>query len=141
MLGHMAEYSKTPLIDKVGIKENMKIAIIGAPRGFKASLILDRNVEYAEHGRDFDIVMYFSNSFGKLRAKMRTLRRMIKENGAVWVCWPKKGAKLLGDFHEDDIRRLALDFQLVDVKVIAINETWSGLKLVVPVALRVPPRA
>lgn len=137
----MAGYTKTPLIAKVGVKENMKIAILGAPLGFKAELLGHAKVNYAEHGRDFDVVMYFSNSLSKLRAKIRTLRRMMKENGALWICWPKKGAKLLGDFSENDIRRLALSLQLVDVKVIAINETWSGLKLVIPVALREPPRA
>jgi hypothetical protein len=85
--------------------------------------------------------MYFTNSFTELRAKMRTLRRMIKATGAIWICWPKTGARLLGDFKEDDIRRLALDLKLVDVKVAAIDETWSGLKLVVPVALRVSRHA
>lgn len=139
----MASYSPKSLIDKLGVKPGMKIAIVGSPPGFKSALVLPRGVEYAEHGRDFNIVMYFSNSFGKLRAKMRTLRRMIKEDGAIWICWPKsrrdwtQSSPLLGDFKEDDIRKLALSLQLVDVKVVAVNETWSGLKLVVPVALRI----
>lgn len=137
MVKHMASYAPKPLIDKLGIKSGMKVAILGSPRGFKSALVLPKGVEYAEHGREFDVVMYFSNSFEKLRAKMRTLRRMIDEDGAIWICWPKTGAAVLGDVQEDDIRQLALMLQLVDVKVVAINETWSGLKLVIPVALRI----
>lgn len=132
----MAGYSQTPLIDKLGIKDGMKVAILGTTRARKASMLKDRKVEYAEHGLHFDVVMYFSKSFSELRVQMPTLRRMINDNGMIWICWPKKAAKLLCDFSENDIRRLAIETQLIDVKVIAVDETWSGLKLVIPVALR-----
>lgn len=132
----MAGYSPKPLIDKLGIKSGMKVAIIGSPRGFKSALVLPHGVIYAEHGQDFDVVMYFTPSLTTLRAKIRSLRRMLKPNGMVWVCWPKATGPMLSDIKEDDIRQLALGLQLVDVKVVAIDNTWSGLKLVIPVANR-----
>ena len=132
----MSGYSQTPLEKKLGFKPGMKVAIQGAPRGFLAGLDLPAKVKIDTHGQDHDMVIYFVNSFAQLKAKMRTLRRMIKQEGMIWICWPKLGGKLLRDFNEDDIRRLAISFQLVDVKVISVNEAWSGLKLVVPTALR-----
>ncbi len=133
----MPAYSKTSLEQKLGLKAGMKIALQGAPRGFLSSLKLPTQVKVDTHGTDHDLVIYFTGSFGTLKAKMRTLRRMIKQNGMIWICWPKLGGKLLRNFNEDDIRRLAISFQLVDVKVISVNESWSGLKLVIPVSMRV----
>lgn len=132
----MAGYSPKPLIEKLGIKPDMKVAIIGSPPGFKSALVLPRGLVYAEHGQDFDAVMYFTPSLTTLRAKMRSLRRMLKPNGMLWVCWPKASGPMLSDIKEADIRQLALGLQLVDVKVVAIDNTWSGLKLVIPLAYR-----
>ena len=135
----MAGYSPQPLIEKLGIKSGMKIAILDSPKAFTSTLKLPNDIGIAKQGKEFDAIMYFSNSFGALRKKLPALRNMIKQDGMIWICWPKTGAKLLGDFKEDDVRRLAIGLQLVDVKVAAVDETWSGLKLVIPVALRTLP--
>ena len=137
----MSGYSSKPLIDKLGIRPGMKLAILGAPKGYKTLLgELPAFVQMAERGRGFDIVQYFVTSSGKLNFRLPILARMIKPDGMIWISWPKKSSRVETDLTEDVVRRLAIDHELVDIKVVAIDETWSGLKLVIPTVLRGKPR-
>jgi hypothetical protein len=86
--------------------------------------------------RQTDIVHLFSDRKARLKAEIGTLRKSIKSDGAIWVSWPKKASKVPTDVTEDTIRELALPLGLVDVKVCAVSDVWSGLKLVIRKELR-----
>jgi hypothetical protein len=129
----MAGYSATPLPKKLGIAEGMKAAIIGAPCDY-ATLIggLPDDVTIVP-GLDepLDFIHCFETSEAGLRALFPQLRSSLKPAGMVWVSWPKKASKRLTDIDERKVRRIGLDTGLVDVKVCAVDEVWSGLKFVI----------
>ncbi len=135
----MAGYSGTPLDRKLGIKAGMTIAVLGAPTGYTKTLKLPPGARYIRTlTGPLDLVQFFTKSRAELVAKLPALIAALRPSGALWVSWPKKASKVLTDVTEDVIRKVALPLGVVDVKVCAVDETWSGLKLVRRVANRAP---
>jgi hypothetical protein len=134
----MAGYSGTPLAKKLGIKRESRVWAPGAPRGYKR-LISPLPAEaklVARAAHELDIIHLFTKSRRELASKLPGLIPRIKRDGSIWVSWPKKASQVETDVTEDLIRTLALPLRLVDVKVCAVDETWSGLKLVIRKHLR-----
>ncbi len=129
----MAGYSGTPLAKKLGFKEGCRVRVSHAPDDYEA-LISSRpdNVFISRSIRqDIDIWHFFTKSAAELERQLPKMQDAINQDGMIWVSWPKKASNVLTDLTEDVIRRHALALDLVDVKVCAIDETWSGLKLVI----------
>jgi hypothetical protein len=129
----MAGYSGTPLTQKLGIKAGQKVVAIGAPAGY--SKLLAPLPEAVSFSRDATagagFVHLFISERKALEKETKRLRKLIAETGVVWVSWPKKASKVETDVTEDVIRDVALPLGFVDVKVCAVDETWSGLKLMI----------
>jgi hypothetical protein len=133
-----AGYSGTPLVSKLGVKAGSKVAILGAPDGFDATLgELPEGVVVARRlGGSKDMVIFFTTERRVLERRLDALRKAIAPDGMVWVAWPKQAAKVPTDVTEDVVREVVLPTGLVYVKVCAIDATWSGLKLVIRKELR-----
>jgi hypothetical protein len=133
-----AGYSGTPLPRKLGFKPGMRAALLGAPEGFDATLgeLPDGVVVTPRLGGAKDLVIVFVTERADLARRVKALRRAIAPDGMVWVAWPKKASKVPTDMTEDVVRDAVLPTGLVDVKVCAIDATWSGLKLVIRKELR-----
>ena len=132
----MAGYSPNPLIKKLGIKSNSKIKILDEPEGYWDWIgPLPEGVSTEAKNR-FDFVHLFVKSRKKFEKELLILREKIKTDGMIWVSWPKKSSKVESDMDENCIRDFALKNKLVDIKVCAVSEVWSGLKLVIPVKYR-----
>jgi hypothetical protein len=132
-----AGYSGTPLQKKLGFKPGMTAAFLDAPDGLERLLgELDGvSVKRSLRG-SADIVLCFVIARRDLERRAGRLREAIAPDGSVWVCWPKRASKVPTDMTEDVVRDVLLQTGLVDVKVAAVDETWSGLKLVVRRELR-----
>ena len=128
----MAGYSGTPLIKKLGIKEGHRVSFVNAPKGFRTELgKLPTNVVVKTRGQEqLDFVLVFTKSESSLRREFPILAEQLKPNGMLWVSWPKKSSKVETDLRFENVQRIGLDAGLVDVKICAINDTWSGLKFV-----------
>jgi len=126
----MAGYSKTTLIQKLGIKAGSKVFIFQAPAEVAEILTpLPEGVKVLKKlGSDVDYIHYFAESISLLESAFAGLKAGLAKDGMLWISW-RKGKKGT-DLTENDVRRIALAHGLVDVKVCAIDETWSGLKLV-----------
>lgn len=133
-----AGYSGTPLLKKLGIKENMKVRLIHAPGNYMELLEQDIQAQVAGKNDIPDLVHLFVTSKMQFETDMRQLEAVYQSNSSVitWVSWYKKSAGIPTDVTEEVIRQYALQHNLVDIKVCAVNEQWSGLKLVVPKAKR-----
>ncbi|MEI2739820.1 MAG: hypothetical protein V9F01_13685 [Chitinophagaceae bacterium] len=133
-----AGYSGTPLIKKLGIKPEMKILLINQPVEYY--LLLETNItdQLCKKNEVPDLVHLFVKSNKEFEGEMKKIKSVCKKNTAViiWVSWYKKSAKIATDVTEDVIRNYALKNDLVDVKVCAVSDMWSGLKLVVPLSKR-----
>lgn len=127
-----AGYSGTPLVRKLGVKEGMKVVVLGAPEGFGLEGV---EVRTRLAGK-VDVVVFFTKERVKLEARLGALRRAVEPDGALWVAWPKRASRVATDVTEDVVREVVLPTGLVDVKVCAIDEVWSGLKVVVRKELR-----
>jgi hypothetical protein len=129
----MAGYSGTPLAQKLGIRPAMTVIVINEPADYRQLLGEGADgVEFSDRTRtDSGFVHLFAKSRGELEKLLSRLRTKIPDTGTVWVSWPKKSAGIPTDVTEDVIRAVALPLGFVDVKVCAIDETWSGLKLMV----------
>ena len=123
-----AGYSGTPLVKKLGIKPGMRLALAGAPRGFRRELIgLPRDVRISpQMDKSPDLIVWFVQSRRALEGMMPAVAGMIV--GGLWVAWPKKASGVHTDVTEDVIRAAGLANGLVDYKVCAIDNIWSGLK-------------
>ena len=129
-------YSDTPLEKKLGIKPGARIKIINAPSGYKKLFSdLPADLKFNSKGKQ-DIIHLFIKSIDELYAMLPDLKSEIEQAGAIWVSWPKKSSGIKTDVAEDRIRECAVTNGLVDVKVCAVDETWSALKLVIPLKLR-----
>ncbi len=130
-----AGYSHRTLVEKLGIRPGDKIAIIGAPAGYRKTLgPLPPDVRNpGPNTTNLDFVQLFVRDRKALVDQLRDLRKHIKPTGMIWVSWPKQASGVPSDLTEDVIRTVAIETGLVDVKVAAIDETWSGLKLVIRV--------
>ena len=127
----MAGYSGTPLPAKLGLKPGQRLAFADAPDGFVPSLgALPDGARVGARG-PFDLAVFFVRSARELGSALARARARLDPAGALWIGWPKKASGVPTDVTEDVVRRAALASGLVDVKVCAIDETWSGLKLVV----------
>lgn len=129
-----AGYSGTPLPTKLGIKAGHRVLLDGAPDAFEETHLEPLPDGVAVHRRagraPYDVVVAFRPTTAALT---RTLERDVARTttaGALWIAWPKKASGIVTDITEDVVRRHALDIGVVDVKVCAIDATWSGLKLV-----------
>jgi hypothetical protein len=132
-----AGYSGTPLHRKLGVRPGMTAAFLDAPGGFEALLgkLEGVTVKRSLRGRA-DIVLCFVTARRELQRRAARLREAVAPDGMVWVCWPKRASKVPTDMTEDVVREVLLPTGLVDVKVAAVDETWSGLKLMVRRELR-----
>ena len=126
-------YSGTPLAKKLGIKEASRVFAMGAPREYKRLLEpLPTAVQFETRpGPRVDIAHVFVTQKEELAKCLETMREKLKPDAALWVSWPKKAARVPTTVGEEVIREMALPLGFVDVKVCAVNEVWSGLKLVV----------
>ena len=128
----MAGYSGTPLVKKLGIKEGYRIAFVNAPKGFVKELgELPSEVRIISRpGRPLDFILLFTKSAAALKRDFAGLARMLLPNGMLWVAWPKKSSGVSTDLSDNNVRQIGLGASLVDVKVCAVNDIWSGLKFV-----------
>jgi hypothetical protein len=134
----MAGYSGTSLAKKLGIKAGAKLMLINAP-DYYLELFTDMpaDVYFTDVvSIENDVIHFFSKSADECRAKLPELMKQIKQEGMIWISWPKKASKVMTNITEDLIRNFALQIGLVDIKVCAVDEVWSGLKLVIPVKNR-----
>ena len=129
----MAGYSGTPLPQKLGIKSGTTVVVINAPTNYRKLLgKLPNDVTFANRiGADPNFVHFFTTHRHELEKQLNSLRKKIAERGVVWVSWPKKSSGMATDITEDVIRDVALPLGFVDIKVCAVDETWSGLKLMI----------
>lgn len=134
----MAGYSGTPLAKKLGVKAGAEVFVVEEPEGYRDWLApLPEDVTLVTRAsKSTDLIHLFVTSKKKLETALRSYRRQIKPDAMVWVSWPKKAAKLETDIVEDTIREIALPLGYVDIKVCAVSEIWSGLKLVIRKDLR-----
>jgi hypothetical protein len=133
-----AGYSGTPLVRKLGFTPGMRVHYAGAPEHF-ADLVgeLPDGVQVLKRpAAELDLAMLFVTQRAALARGLQKLQPQLKPAGMIWVAWPKRASKLPTDMTEDVVRDVALPRGLVDVKVCAIDETWSGLKIVIRRELR-----
>ena len=131
-------YSGTPLWKKLGIKPGSRVALVKEPDRFEALLAGmpdDVQLKRSLRGRA-DCVVFFTTARRELERRLAALRRPIEPDGMLWIAWPKRASGVPTDMTEDVVREVALPTGLVDTKVCAIDETWSGLRLVVRRELR-----
>ena len=134
----MAGYSGKSVVQKLGLKPGFCVFVDGAPAAYDAVVgKLPDDVRMAAKLKPPpDMVHMFASSAAALRKKLSACRKAIAPDGMVWVSWPKKSSGVATDVTENVVRDTALSLGLVDVKVCAIDDTWSGLKLVIPVNQR-----
>ncbi|MDQ6651524.1 MAG: DUF3052 domain-containing protein [Acidobacteriota bacterium] len=129
----MAGYSGTPLVQKLGFKEGFRACLVNPPKGFQTELSpLPSNVKIivGHLPKALDLILLFADSQRLLKREFPGLALKLAENGMLWVAWPKKASGVATDLSENEIRQIGLEAGLVDVKVCAVNEIWSGLKFV-----------
>ena len=128
----MAGYSGTPLPKKLGIKEGSRIALVNAPKDFESELgELPDNVQFIKRpAKSLDMIILFVLTQRALARDFAKLAAQLTPNGMIWIAWPKKSSGVTTDLSEQRVQRIGLDAGLVDVKVCAIDDTWSGLKFV-----------
>jgi hypothetical protein len=128
----MAGYSKTPLVKKLGLKPGFRLILLNAPQNYRQTLgDLPENVIVADTlAGPLDFIHFFTTSREALAAEFPRLKQALAPTGMLWISWPKRSAKVETDLTEDIIRAIGLENGLVDVKVAAVNEVWSGLKFV-----------
>ena len=131
-------YSGTPLAKKLGIKSPLKLLTINAPQEYASWLgeLPEGVTLITKAKKPIEAVHVFTTESAFLDAMLSKLRNELKQDGFVWVSWPKKSAKVPTDITEDTIREIALPLGFVDIKVCAVSEVWSGLKLVIRVSER-----
>ena len=133
-----AGYSGTPLLQKLGIKPEMKVLLINEPDNYFTLLETNISEYLCKKNNTPDLVHLFVKTNKEFEKEMKKLKSFCKKNPSltIWVSWYKKSVKIPTDITEDTIRNYALKNDLVDVKVCAVSDIWSGLKLVVPLAKR-----
>ena len=125
-------YSGRSLIDKLGIKPGFRIALVDPAAGFPEALgTLPADVTIVgPRAKDLDVILFFADRASTLEKKMPGAIERLIQSGMLWIAWPKKASGVATDITEDVVRRVALAAGVVDVKVCAITDVWSGLKLV-----------
>jgi hypothetical protein len=138
----VAGYSATPLPRKLGIKPGHRVLLLRAPEGFEAGTLgeLPDGVTVARSARGTaDVIVAFFDRRAELARRLPVLRERMEPAAGLWIAWPKRSSGVATDLTEDVVRELALANRLVDNKVAALDDTWSGLRLVIRLADR--PRA
>ncbi|GGI55768.1 DUF3052 domain-containing protein [Winogradskyella haliclonae] len=132
-------YSGTPLAKKLGIKNGFKIKIVNEPEGyFELFLDLPEDLKkIADIKTKKDFIHFFTKNASQLDNAIKELKQEMEQNGMLWISWPKKASKVETDLNGNIVREIGLKNGLVDIKVCAINDVWSGLKFVIPVKDRV----
>lgn len=125
----MAGYSGTPLVDKLGIRPGARVALLSAPGDLLLDLPPGVSVA-ARLGGQFDVVMLFTTERAVLQRRIDRIGEAIFPAGAAWIAYPKRAAKVATDMTEHVVREVVLPLGLVDTKVCAVDETWTGLKVV-----------
>jgi hypothetical protein len=126
-----AGYSGTPLPRKLGVKPGHRVALLGAPDGFELGELPDGVRLKRRAGGKADVILAFHTRRAELERRLPALRALMEPAAGLWIAWPKRASKLDTDITEDVVREIALPTGLVDNKVCAIDETWSGLRLVI----------
>lgn len=128
----MAGYSGTPLVKKLGIKEGSRVALVNAPEDFQADVgELPADVTFMKSTtKSLDLILFFVLSERALAKDFAKLAARLTSNGMIWIAWPKKSSGVTTDLMFERVQRIGLDAGLVDVKICAIDDTWSGLKFV-----------
>ncbi len=129
----MAGYSGTPLAKKLGFKEGFCVGFVNPPRGFQeelGSLPGGVKISSAPLPKPLDLILFFADSQQTLKREFPKLAQKLETNGMLWIAWPKKASGIVTDLSDNSVRKMGLDSGLVDVKVCAINDIWSGLKFV-----------
>jgi hypothetical protein len=129
----MAGYSGTPLPKKLGIKDQFRIALLDLPADVKAELKSALADCQIAKGGPLDFAMVFVKTAAELKAQFPHLAKQLAPAGMLWVSWPKKTSGVATDLNENEVRKIGLEAGLVDVKVCAVNQVWSGLKFVIRV--------
>jgi hypothetical protein len=133
-----AGYSGTPLVRKLGIKPGARVALIHAPDGFGPVLgeLPDAVTVHRQLRASFDVIVSFHVRQAELERRLSALRAALVDSGGLWLAWPKRASGVATDLAEGDVRELGLAAGLVDNKICAIDETWSGLRFVYRLADR-----
>lgn len=133
-----AGYSGTPLVKKLGVKVGTKLLPVNAPNGYLEWLqpMPDGVTVLSRAGKDIDVVHMFVSKRKDLETRLMQMMSAIKPDGMIWVSWHKKASKIPTEITEDVVREIAIPLGLVDVKVCAVTDIWSGLKLVIRKELR-----
>lgn len=129
----MAGYSETPLAKKLGIKEGFRVGFVNSPKGFKkelGSLPADVKISVAHLPKPLDLIILFTQSSQTLKTEFPVLAEKLSVNGMLWIAWPKKSSGVSTDLSFDIVQQTGLQAGLVDVKICAVDEIWSGLKFV-----------
>jgi len=131
-------YSGTPLIKKLGIKPGHKVLLINEPADYFNLLETDISDQLADKNETIDLIHLFVKNNKEFISQMKKIESICNKNPeiSIWVSWYKRSAGIATDVTEDAIRNYALKNKLVDVKVCAVSDIWSGLKLVVPLKFR-----
>jgi hypothetical protein len=131
-------YSGTPLEKKLGFKTGFKVKLVDVPDHYMELFAeFPDDVEITDNARiEKDLIHLFVKEKSRLIRYVYPLKKELKQNGMMWISWPKKTSRVKTDIVEDDIRSVAIQNGLVDIKVCAIDETWSALKLVIPIKER-----
>jgi hypothetical protein len=133
----VAGYSGTPLAKKLGLKDGLTVLLMGAPDGYRKQLDAPSSVRFTPTlSKAVNLVQIFATKRAPLAHALARYRHALASDAVVWVSWPKKSSKVPTDITEDTVREVALPLGFVDVKVCAVDEVWSGLKLVVRKELR-----
>jgi hypothetical protein len=135
----MAGYSGTPLPRKLGIKAGSRVAVLNAPEGFRETLgpLLEEVALSSEASHPQDILLFFTKSRAELEEQFSVLSAAITPAGSLWISWPKRASGVPTDLTENVVREIGLAAGLVDTKVCAVDEIWSGLRFVVRLKDRV----
>jgi hypothetical protein len=129
----MAGYSGTPLVKKLGIKAGHRVALVNSPPEFARALgDLPADVTLLPQGNEglFDVILFFASDRAQLLRQFSALTDHLASAGGLWIAWPKKASGVVTDLTEDVVRAIGLEEGLVDNKVCAVDETWSGLRFV-----------
>ncbi len=127
----MAGYTKTPLFKKLGIKDTYRVCFLGIPKEVVKLVKLPKKIKVAKKlSGSLDYIHIFAKNGSKLQKDFFEARKFLKMNGMMWISWPKQTSGVATDLDENIIRAIGLNVGLVDVKVVAIDDTWSGLKFV-----------
>jgi hypothetical protein len=129
----MAGYSGTPLAKKLGFKEGFRAGLVNPPTGFPKELDpLPDDVEIivGRLPKQLDLIILFTDSQRALKREFKNLARKLVQNGMLWIAWPKRASRIATDLSDNNVRQIGLEAGLVDVKVCAVNDIWSGLKFV-----------